>query len=329
MADILRPPLVSQRQRKRPIAGPDAHPNLLSTTLAAAPAGLNLPLRAGRLFDSAPRKRRSQGESLISQGLIVYDGPEAAIASLIQSAPRRVLRLSLDQPPNLLANTLAHSGLGLPLLAGRIDASSTRRRPKGSTDILERPLTLRFIPSVGPAQLSDSAPGRRRSIRPEVLQRPITLALQFALETQGADHGHSADNVVLQVAGTLSVEDASHAHAVDNLVLVQSHVLAVSDALHDHAADSPELSTGTVLDLQDALHGHLADQPGLTQAHVLVVSEALHGHTAEVVAIFNPEALVVDDALHAHLCDALGVARSPDSSRRVVVVAINRTVRVH
>ena len=62
---------------------------------------------------------------------------------------------------------------------------------------------------------------------------------------------------------------------------------------------------------------------------MLVVSESMHAHTADLVAIFNPEALIVDDALHAHICDVIGVGSVTSYSRRVFVMAVNRTVRIH
>lgn len=295
MATILRPPLVSQGQRKRPIPPVDYFSRPLTLGIPQTPAGPDLPLRAGRLFDSAPRRRRWQPDPLVSQGFIVDDSVPR-VAALSESAPRGLRRLPLDQPLELLTTTLAQTGLALPLLS---------------------------------VKLSDSAPRKRRQLSADTLQRPVNLALQFLLQVADALHGHVVDELTLQVAGTLVVEDSTHAHTVDNTVLVQAHVLSVDEASHDHAAESVTLSTGTLLTLQDALHAHLVDEPSLTQAHVLVVSESLHAHTADLVSIFDPASLIVDDALHAHLCDALGFAPVRDRSRRVVVVAIKRIVRVH
>lgn len=317
MATILRPPLVSQGQRKRPIAPVDYFSRPLTLGITQAPAGPDLPLRTGRLFDSAPRNQRWQPDALVSQGFIVDDSVPA-VAALSDSAPRRLRRLTSDQSLDLLTTTLAQTGLGLPLLSAR---------------------------------LSDSAPRKRRHLSVDGLQRPFAIGLQYLLQVADALHDHAADNVVLAVGVTLSVADAEHAHTVDNIDLVQANALAVADALHGHAVnntaltqahvlvvsesshehtvESLTLSTGLQLELQDALHAHLAEQPSLTQAHVLVVSDALHAHLADLVSIFDPASLVVNDALHAHLCDALGIARVSDATRRVIVVAVNRTVRVH
>lgn len=143
MATVLRPPLVSQPQKKRRIAPVDYFSRPLTLAPAAA-ATLDLPLRSGRLFDSAPRKRW-QGDALQSQGLIVYDGPEAGIASLTDSAPRRRKSIGIDQRVNLQTTTLAQqAGLGLPLLAIRLDVSAPRRVRSLLLEQSVRPLVLRL-----------------------------------------------------------------------------------------------------------------------------------------------------------------------------------------
>lgn len=212
MATLLRPPLVSQGQRKRPIAPVDyfsrpltlginpnasvaqlsdsapprnrrihldVYPNLLGTTLAAAaPATLDLPLRSGRVFDSAWPKRW-QPDSLQSQGLIVYDGPEAAIASLTESAPQRRKALSIEQAPNLLSNTLGQSpAIALPLLAIRLDASAPRRAASLSIDAPSSRAVLGDITMPLMADRADaSAPARRLNVLSEHFGRSLTLGI--------------------------------------------------------------------------------------------------------------------------------------------------------
>jgi hypothetical protein len=206
MADILRPPLVSQRQNKRPIPRVEPFPNLLGTTLAAAPGGLNLPLRTGRLFESAPRRHRSRGEALASQGLIVYDGPEAAIASLTDSAPRRVRRLSLYQPLDLLGTTLVQTGLALPLLGIKLDGAAPRRRHRLSADVLYRPLTL--APSAYDVSIAESAAGA------DALTAALVAVGALSEAGSASDSDSAANTAVGSISEAASGTDSESASLV-------------------------------------------------------------------------------------------------------------------
>lgn len=202
MADILRPALVSQRQQKRPIAPAEAISRPL--TLVTAPATLDLPLRSGRLFESAPGNRnRWQPDCLQSQGFIVYDGPEAAVAQLSDSAPQARRSLLVEQPSNLLTNTLAQSGLGLPLLAIRIDVSAPARRAHLVSDQTGRALTLGINPNAAVVQLSDSANPQKRSAYgfdpPNLLTLGIALPQTLDLPLRSGRSDASAPAVKYQV----------------------------------------------------------------------------------------------------------------------------------
>lgn len=221
MAEILRIPLVSTPQQKRPIAPVDyfsppltlginpnasiaqlsdsapqrklwihldVYPNLLGTTLAsgAPPTALELPLLSGRVLDSAPRRKRWQADPLLSQGLIVYDGPEAAIASLTESAPQRRKSLSLEQTTNLLTNTLGQGQaptLGLPQLAGRVDTSAPIARLQSRAYAFDAPNLLLLTPAealglpLNAGRVDASAPILKYQVRVESLSRPITLGI--------------------------------------------------------------------------------------------------------------------------------------------------------
>lgn len=217
MADIPRAPLVSHSQRKRPIAPvdyfsrpltlginpnarvaqlSDSSPpvrrrihadvslNLLVTTLAGgAPAAPDLPMRSGKVFDSAPG-RRWQPDSLQSQGLIVYDGPEATIAALTDSAPQRRRQQSIEQYTNLLSTTLVQSSRGLPLIAGQVYGSAPTK--KRSAYAFDSPALLGTTLQSALAQLSlpllamridAAAPAVRYQVRIEALSRPLTLGV--------------------------------------------------------------------------------------------------------------------------------------------------------
>lgn len=233
MATILRPPLVSQGQPKKPIAPVDyfsrpltlginpnarvlqlsdsapqrtrriqldVYPNLLGTTFGTPPT-LGLPLQSGRVFESAPRKRW-QPDSLLSQGLIVYDGPEAAIASLSDSAPQRRKSISVEQATNLLGNTLGQpAAIGLPLIAEQLDDSAPARKRQVRVEALYRPLTLGINPNAAVLQLSDSATPLERAAYsfdpPNLLLGNLSVLLGLPLNAGRMDG--SAPSIKYQV----------------------------------------------------------------------------------------------------------------------------------
>lgn len=215
MATILRSPLVSQGQRKRPIGSVDLYPNLLGTTLASAPAALNLPLRAGRICESAPARRKSPGDSLTSQGLIVYDGPEAAVASLTDSAPRRVRRLSIDPPLDLLGTTLAQSPMGLPLLAGRLDQAAPRRKARVCEDLLYRPLSLQ-PPSSYSVSLTEAASSA------DAMAAALVAVGAISEAGSASDTDSAANTAVAVIAETGSAADAESAALVAVAVITEA-----------------------------------------------------------------------------------------------------------
>lgn len=190
MATLLRPPLVSQGQPKKPIAPVDYFSRPLTLGIAVAPATLDLPLRSGRVFDSAPRKRW-QPDSLQSQGLIVYDGPEAAIASLTDSAPQRRRSISVEQVINLLRNTLGQTQAGLPLIAEQLDDSAPARKPQVRVEALSRPLTLGINSNAAVLRLWDSATPQKRSAYgfdpPNLLASTLAESLSLPLRAAHVD----------------------------------------------------------------------------------------------------------------------------------------------
>lgn len=148
--------------RRKPQLSLDSYTNLLTTTLAAQ-APLALPLNAGRLVDSAPPREKWIGDPESSQGLIVYNGPEAAILFNTDSAtPRKKAAYAWDYP-NLTVTTLAPlAPLALPLSASQVVDSAPRRKLVIYELSMSRPLTLGINPNATPAQLIDSAPPRKR-----------------------------------------------------------------------------------------------------------------------------------------------------------------------
>lgn len=138
---------------------------------------------------------------------------------------------------------------------------------------------------------------------------PASVAGATDLVTQESTHGHTADNLTLTTATTLSIAGCTHAHTADALTLSTGTALVVNEASHAHAADALTLSTGTSLTVAEASHAHTADSLGLTTDSTLAVADASHGHTAENLTLVptTGDTLVVQDATHAHSADTLAL----------------------
>lgn len=184
MATLLRPPLVSQTQ-KRKLGSVDSWPNLLATTLAILPA-LNIPLRSGRTSDSAPAIR---AQLRIDQQLIRPLTLGIPLATLTQplltknwqdgASIKKKSQTQIDFYPNLLATTLKPSSdtTNLPAMA---DMDGVNERPRYvRVDIYPNLLANTLAPvSTIPLPLSAlrwdwSAPQVKRNIQAEQGQNTV------------------------------------------------------------------------------------------------------------------------------------------------------------
>lgn len=350
MATVLRPPLVSGPQRKRPIPAVNYFPRPLTLGITAPS------VRFAQLSNSAPRRKSRLSVDVFPNLLgttltpaVPPDTTNIPVVQLYGSAPRTRIRVTADVYPNLLSTTL-RPALSLPLAAMRWSYSAPQRvRAVPITQPLYRSIALNPVPRI--AQWDASAPPPKYQNRADVypnlrfstLQASITLTVAGANHdhTAGAPvltqtntlsladtlHAHAADSITLSQATNLSVAGAAHAHTAANVALVQANVLVVSGAQHAHAVENVTLVQGQLLSVANALHAHAADGVTLTQAHLLAVASALHGHTANSLGLTQANTLIVNNALHAHLAGlvSLQLGGRPHEAVLFVVRAQGRT----
>ncbi len=293
MATILRTPLVSERQQKRAIAAVDyfsrpltlginpnasvaqlfdsapasvrriqldVYPNLLGTTLGAvAPATLDLPLRSGRVFESAPRKRW-QADPISAQGFIIYDGPEAAIASIFDSAPPRKKSAYAFDPPNLLVDTLWNTTqMTLPMAAAKLSDSAPPPKYQVRIEALSRPLTLGINPNAAVGTISDSATPRKRPVVFEYPPNRMLLTTTFV----------SVPNVVgaSEASGT---SDLNLAGFVVSVQTAYSNTVPVGQIISQSPAAGTQQASGTTVTITVSL-GEAPDADQNARAKLLLI----------------------------------------------------------
>lgn len=159
--------LTDSAPARRQVGDIDPQPSLLQTTLAPAQTALALPLNAERWEDSAPQPNAPVYAVQQHNLLILGINPNAAVASLYQSAPPPKVPVVVEPPPNLLTTTLyvAPASLGLPLNAGRLDQSAPRVIPPVRVELLSRPVTLGINPNSQVQGLTASAPPPKYSVQ--------------------------------------------------------------------------------------------------------------------------------------------------------------------
>lgn len=296
MATILREPLVSYPLRKRPIAPVDyfsrpltlginpnanvaqlsdsaprrrrrtlldVYPNLLGTTLGAvAPATLDLPLRSGRVFDSAPRKRW-QADSLQSQGLIVYDGPEAAIASLTDSAPRRRKAISVDQYVRSLV-LLSSNQYTLALV-------------QGSYALSGQALALRAMRTLGLAQGAYALSGQSVAL---VLGHKLPIAQgSYSLNGQAVGLAYSGG------ARVITIGQGSYALTGQAVALVYGHQIALAQGAYTLSGLSVALTYGHNIAMGQGSYALTGTAAALRATRILALVQGSYALTGRDVTL--------------------------------------------
>lgn len=140
----------------------------------------------------------------------------------------------------------------------------------------------------------------------------VALTQAHSLTVANASHGQTAQNLALTENANLAIANGAHGHTAEQLTLAVSTNLVIQNGTHSHTAENAALTQVHQLAVQNASHGQVADQPTLTQVHSLAINNASHGHTSSNLALTQNHVLGIQNASHSHSAEnvSLGVAGS-------------------